>query len=132
MIVVDASALVAAIAQFGPEGRWARAEIARGDLAAPGSVLAESSNALRRLELRGDISTTTAAIAYGDLLDLDLDLFPFVPYARRVWALRRNLTSYDAWYVALAEELDCPLVTIDYRLSRAAGPECAFVTPPSP
>ena len=131
MIVVDASALVAAIVQVGPHGMWVEAEIARGDLAAPEFVLAEWSNTLRRLELRGDVSTTAAAIAYGDLLDLDLNLFPFAPYAQRVWALRNNLTSYDAWYVALAEALDCPLVTLDGRLGRAAGPACTFILPPS-
>ena len=41
--------------------------------------------------------------AHGDLLQLDLTLFPFAPFAERVWLLRDNLTSYDAWYVALAE-----------------------------
>ena len=45
-------------------------------------------------------------------------------------ALRENVTSYDAWYVALAEALDCPLVTLDRRLSRASGPTCEFITPP--
>ena len=46
--------------------------------------------------------------------------------ATNVWALRGDLTSYDAWYVALAETLNCPLLTLDRRLSRAAGPGCAF------
>ena len=48
----------------------------------------------------------------------------------RVWALRDNLTGYDAWYVALAEALDCPIVTLDRRLSRANGPTCDIITPP--
>ena len=65
-----------------------------------------------------------------DLLLLDLELFPFAPFAERVWALRGNLTSYDAWYVALAEALDCPLVTLDRKLNGAAGPACEVVTPP--
>jgi predicted nucleic acid-binding protein len=38
-----------------------------------------------------------------------------------VWALRANLTGYDAVYVALAEALDAPLFTPDRRLARAAG-----------
>jgi len=42
--------------------------------------------------------------------------------------LRNNLTSYDAWYVALAEALGCPLATLDKRLVRAAGPTCKCVT----
>jgi predicted nucleic acid-binding protein len=47
-----------------------------------------------------------------------------------VWELRQSVTAYDAWYVAVAESLDLPLVTVDLRLSRAPGPRCAFATPP--
>ena len=39
----------------------------------------------------------------------------------RVWALRHNLTAYDAVYVALAEALDAPLLTRDQRMATAAG-----------
>ena len=39
----------------------------------------------------------------------------------RIWALRANLTAYDAAYVALAEALDAPLITIDAKLARAPG-----------
>jgi predicted nucleic acid-binding protein len=38
-----------------------------------------------------------------------------------VWRLREDLTAYDAAYVALAEALDAPLVTMDARLSSAPG-----------
>lgn len=91
---------------------------------------AEVHNALRRMELSGELSPADAIDAREEFSGLNLDLRSFTPFADRVWALRRNLSSYDAWYVALAEALDCPLVTIDHRLSRAVGPECAFVTPP--
>lgn len=47
--------------------------------------------------------------------------------ARRVWELRDDLTAYDAAYVALAELLDAPLVTLDSRMARAAGPRCRIV-----
>ncbi len=40
---------------------------------------------------------------------------------RRAFDLRQNLTAYDGAYVALAEALECPLVTRDVRLARAAG-----------
>ena len=68
-------------------------------------------------------------VAHGSLLRLDIDLFPFAPFSDRVWALRSNLTSYDAWYVAMAEFFDCPLVTLDWKLSRASGLRCEVVTP---
>ena len=67
--------------------------------------------------------------AQSELLRLDIELFPFAPFGDRVWALRSNLTSYDAWYVALAEALDCPLVTLDRKLSRAPGPTCDIIVP---
>ena len=104
--------------------------MAEGSLAGPELVLAEVSNILRRLERIGEISRLEANSAHRDLLRLDLDLFPFAPFADRVWALRSNLTSYDAWYVALAEALDCPLVTLDRKLDRANGPACEIITPP--
>jgi predicted nucleic acid-binding protein len=47
-----------------------------------------------------------------------------------VWEVRENVTTYDAWYVALAELLDAPLATLDARLRRAAGTSCRFLIPP--
>ena len=44
---------------------------------------------------------------------LYLQLFPFAPFAAHVWVLRHNLTCHDAWYVAIAEAIGCPLVTLD-------------------
>ena len=110
---------------------WAESVVADGPLLAPELVLAEASNILRRLELAGRLSRFEASSAHAGLLRLNLDLFPFAPFADRVWALRGNLTSYDAWYVAIAEALDYPLVTLDQRLGRASGPRCEVVTPPS-
>lgn len=68
-------------------------------------------------------------MAKNNLLRLELELFPFAPFADRVWELRKNITSYDAWYVAMAEVFDCPLATLDQKLSRASGPACKIVTP---
>ena len=129
-VVADASVLVAVLVDSGREGKWAESAVAEGSLAGPELALAEASNILRRLEQAGKISRLEANSAHRDLLRLDLELFPFAPFADRVWALRNNLTSYDAWYVALAEVLDCPLVTIDRKLSRASGPRCEILVPP--
>jgi len=127
--VVDASVLVAGLVDSGREGSWAESVIADDALAGPELVLAEATNILRRLELAGRLPRPAAAGAHERLLGLDVALFPFAPFARRVWALRQNLTCYDAWYVALAEALECPLATLDRKLSRADGPACAMVTP---
>ncbi len=129
--VVDASVLVAALLDIGAAGRWAESIISRMSLAGPELVLAEVSNVLRRLEGAGQITRSEATRAHQDLLLLDLALFPFAPFAERIWLLRLNLTSYDAWYVALAEGLECPLATLDNRLSHAMGPSCEFVMPNS-
>ena len=128
--VVDASVLVAALVDSGHESRWAESALAEGDLVAPEMALAETTNILRRLELAGDLSRIEATIAHRDLLRLNMETFPFAPFAERVWALRGSLTGYDAWYVALAEAMDCPLATLDLRLSRAPGPACDFLVPP--
>lgn len=61
---------------------------------------------------------------------LRVELFPYEPHAVRVWELRDNLTAYDAWYVAVAEALDAPMITLDRRVARAAGPLCSFPLPP--
>ena len=127
--VVDASVLVAALVNSGRYSLWAESVVAQGDLAGPELALAEACNILRRMEQGGEISSLDANRALNNLLLLDLELFPFAPLAQRIWALRYNVTSYDAWYVALAEALDCPLATLDYRLSRASGPSCEFVAP---
>ena len=117
-VVADASVLVAVLVDSGHEGRWAESMVTEGTLAAPELVLVEASNILRRLERSGEISRLEANSAHRDLLRLDLELFPFAPFAERVWALRSNLTAYDAWYVALAEALDCALATLDRKLRR--------------
>ena len=127
--VVDASVLVAALVDTGEDGTWAEAAISEGPLAAPELALAEATNILRRLEQIGRISQLEATASHRDLRRLDLEMYPFAPVADRVWELRFNLTSYDAWYVALAEVLQFPLVTLDRKLSRASGPRCEVIVP---
>ena len=128
--VVDASVLVAALVDPKEDGRWAQSTLAEGNLAAPELALVEATDVLRQMEYRQQISRVKATFAHTDLLQLDVELFPFAPFAERVWELRGNVSSYDAWYVALAETLDCPLATLDLKLSRAYGPQCRVVVPP--
>ncbi len=128
-VVIDASALVAALVDSGNEGEWAEEIAASGPLLAPELILVETANTLRRLESSGAISRLEANSAFRDLMRLDLDLLPFAPFAERVWELRGNLTSYDAWYVAVAEAFEFPLATLDRKLTRATGPGCEFTVP---
>lgn len=128
--VLDGSSLVAALVDSGDEGKWAESMLDAGSLAAPELLLVETTNILRRLERSGLLSTLEATSAHRDIRRLDIELFPFEPFAERVWALRHNLTAYDAWYVAVAEFLGGRLATLDRHLSRAAGPTCEILIPP--
>lgn len=127
-VVVDASAVVAALVDSGPDGRWAESLLA-SDLAAPHLLLVEVANVLRRAAQAGEITDDIASLAHADLLDLHVELIPYDLVAARIWELRHNLTTYDAWYVAVAELLDAPLVTLDQRLAGSPGPTCHFRTP---
>lgn len=131
-LVVDASMVVAALVDDGPEGRWADDLLARGHLAAPYHMPIEVANILRRADLAGDIGSDTATLAHADLLALRVDLFPYDVVANRTWELRRNVSTYDGCYVALAELLDAELATLDRRLSRAIGPRCSILVPRRP
>lgn len=130
-LVVDASVVVAALVDSGPDGRWAESLLAGDDLAGPCLLPAEVANILRRAQLAREISGETASLAHADLIALRISLFPYEPFASRIWGLRANLTAYDAWYVALAEALSASLATLDAKLTRAPGPECGFLVPDS-
>jgi predicted nucleic acid-binding protein len=126
-LVVDASMVVAALVDSGTDGRRAEALLTSDSLAAPHLLVAEASNILRRSALAGTISPEQASLAHADLLDLRVELFPYAPFASRIWELRENVTCYDAWYVAVAEALSAPLATLDTRLAKAPGPHCRFL-----
>lgn len=128
-VVIDGSIVVAAVLGDGESGFWAEDILSRGGLVAPHLMMAEATNALRGAELAGRISRDAAALAVRDLVDLPVESYPFEPFAARVWDLRRTITAYDAWYIAVAESLDVPLATLDVRLSRAQGPARIFEVP---
>ena len=86
-------------------------------------------NIIRRLERAKQILAAEANVYVHALSQLEIELFPFEPFAGRVWELRHAVTCYDAWYVALAEAAGLPLATLDRRLSRANGPACKFLMP---
>ena len=127
-VVVDSSVVVAALVDTGPNGIWSEQAIEREGLYAPELLRAEVMNILRRLERAKQITTPEANAARDDLMQLEIELFPFDPFSDRIWELRHAVTSYDAWYVAVAEDLGFPLATLDDRLARAKGLRCAFRT----
>lgn len=129
-LVVDASVVVAALIDAGPTGTWAEAVLIGSDhLVAPHLIQPEVANVLRRAASRGRIGELEAGMAHQDLRDLPLELWPYDAVAERVWDLRHNLSTYDGWYVALAELLEAPLATADLHLARAPGLRCEVQVP---
>lgn len=129
-LVVDASVVVALLVDSGSDGHWADEVVGDAVLYAPHLLPVEVANVLRRSAGAGLISAEVAALAHADLLDLPIELLPYEPVGQRVWELRTDVTSYDAWYVAVAELLEAPLATLDHRLARSSAPTCSFRTPP--
>ena len=127
MIVVDASAAVSALLSDGDGRRM----VSESRLAAPHLVDAEVVQTLRKLLIRGSLTTREAERAVQRWSRLGVERFPLVGLVARMWALRDNVSAYDAAYVALAEALDCPLLTADARLAAAPGPSCPITVVPS-
>jgi len=126
VLVVDASVLVVALADDGPDGDRARDRLRGEDLAAPELVDLEVVSVLRRQLAAGSLDARRAQLALADLADLPLQRSPHATLLPRIWELRDNLSAYDASYVALAERLDATLLTADVRLTRAPGPNCTI------
>jgi len=120
--VLDASVLVEYLVgvEHVQEVRSHVVDHARG-LWAPHLVDAEVGHVLRRAVARGDLTTSLATAALSDLASFPLHRVAHVGLLHRAWALRENVSFYDGLYVALAERLDEPLVTLDARLATAPG-----------
>ena len=116
-IVIDASAVVDALLW----DEHVAAELAKQELHAPVTVGAEVLHALRRKWLAGRLPDDDATLAIRAFRDLAITLHPVHPFLERIWSLRRNVTAYDAGYVALAESLSLPLLTRDWRLAHSSG-----------
>jgi predicted nucleic acid-binding protein len=125
LIVLDASILVSLVGDDGEAGRRARLVLAeQGDASVPELADVETMSALRRRWLSGELDSARFESAIEYLTALPVMRHSALPLLPRVFALRENLTSYDATYAALAEALDCPLVTADARLARSPGIRC--------
>lgn len=121
MIVLDASAAVAAVAAE-PRNERLMARLAEdGDLNVPHLFTVEVLNALRGLVLGGQLTARRAGAARLDVANLRMTRHPHEPLGKRIWQLRDNLSAYDAAYVALAEVLGVHLVSCDRRIAAAPG-----------
>jgi predicted nucleic acid-binding protein len=90
-------------------------------LDAPHVIDLEVAAAFRRLVAAGAVAAARASEALVELAEMPLRRYPASVFLPRVWELRDTHTPYDAAYVALAEALASPLVTVDARLARSHG-----------
>jgi predicted nucleic acid-binding protein len=127
VIVVDASVLAPALLDDGPKGALFRTALAADShWAAPTHLHIEVTSVVRGLVLAGKAKATRGAQVIEALASLTVDLVDVPRLLPRIWALRDNLTAYDAAYVATAEMLGCPLLTADARLAGAPGAACTI------
>ncbi len=113
--VIDAGALVELLLR-GLRSGAVIAAVAERDLIAPAVIDAEILSALRGLERGRALTGERAVQAIDDLRRAPVQRYPLASLLDRAWAMRDRLNAYDALYVALAVELDCPLVTTDDRI----------------
>lgn len=131
-IVLDASAAVE-IALWTERGKQLASVVQSSDsISVPRHFLAECANALRRLEVRGTISTAESERALSDIRAIDVDSVDVNELLGRAWEMRHNVTIPDGLYVALAERDGAPLVTGDERLTRAPQVRAEVVAPRAP
>lgn len=128
-MVLDSWAFVAVLTDGGPSGDWVASRLVGASVAAPALGLFECANVLRRLELTGRLDPSEAALAHEDLLAMAVEWWPYEPLAARARELRASIAAYDASYIAWAEAVGAPLLTLDVRLARATGPRCPVLTP---
>jgi predicted nucleic acid-binding protein len=122
MIVLDASAAIDWLLQTPAGLRIEQRIYARQDTLHTVHLLdVEFVQVLRRLVREGTLTPRRAVEAIEDMAALRIARYPPVLLLQRIWRLRQNLTAYDAAYVALAEELQAPLITRDRRIAAAPG-----------
>jgi len=126
VIVVDASAALSALLNDGS----ARHALTEQQLHVPHLVDVEIASGLRRAAAAGRLDAGAAWNALDRWRRLGVTRYGVPALLVRVWELRENLSAYDAIYVALAEHLDCVLLTADGRLGRAPGVRCPVTVVP--
>lgn len=85
---------------------------------------------MRRLVADQRLTPTQGWAALDTWRRLGVTRHPLPGLLERIWQLRENVSAYDAAYIALAEVLDCAVITADGRLGRAPGLRCPITVVP--
>ena len=124
-LVVDASALIAATTTTSADSKRLRDRLLANTSHAPHLIDAELGNVLRRMSHRGALTADHARRVLASAPGLiDYRYEHRGALATGAWAMRANLTFYDALYVALAESFGAVLVTADIALARGPRLPC--------
>ncbi len=114
------------------EGSRLASHVVDSEVAVLDHFRVECAAALRRLELRGELTPDDAQEALDQLLALRVRRVDTAPLLRKAWSMRHNVTVADALDVVVARRLEVALVTGDLRLAQASGLSVEVVTPSSP
>lgn len=121
ILVTDASVVVDLLARYAPEAIEEALFEDGAQLAAPELLDIEVLHTLRKLEASDAIPAPRKPSLLEDFRLLPIRRFRHAPLWSDVWHLRKNLTAYDASYVALARQLEAALITRDELLAKAPG-----------
>jgi predicted nucleic acid-binding protein len=121
VIVLDNSALTAVLVKAMPSPRLVARIAVEDSIHATDLLDVEFLSGLRGLLRGATISEDRARQARFLFAEMPVVRYPISVITDRVWALRHNVSAYDASYLALAEALDCPLITTDARMAKASG-----------
>lgn len=124
MLVVDASCLFEVVADTPRAGEIAARLAADADQMAPQVIDVEVLGVIRAHYLRGHLDGTAAGQAVADLRDWPGERIGNRWLLDRAWELRDSVRGWDAFYIAVAEAFEAPLLTLDARLARAHGIRC--------
>jgi len=123
-VVLDASAVVSYLFEDSVARARIKSLVDAAYLIAPVIMPFEVANVIRRRLSARMITPDAAENAWVGLAELDVEPWQWATLAPRIWELRGSITSYDASYVALAEIMQCPLITADAKLAAMAPPTC--------
>ena len=124
MIILDTSAVVEFLVGTDRVAEGIRAVVVGQKLSAPHVVDLECASTLRGLVHAGKLPSDEGERALDLLGRMALTRYSHVPLLTRIWQLRHNMWPYDAAYVALAEALEAPLVTVDSKIEKVPGIWC--------